>query len=482
MCSSTPLHMACTAAVETLPPELMDQIFGYLVRPPPSASRLHDQPKPTMLRARGDDDPPCDLKSLSLVNKRWRAMTLPTLFRHVHWALDRWDLLLAEPKADLDQDQDQDDAAASSLPLLPFLSDNGLGRHVDTLTMVVGDSLEHLSRVPQGHPGRAHLAEQAKTYNEDNNWVWRLLFSVMDPTRITVIASPQMLASLLSRMLFLGDAWSFTPLCHILSLSREDRQSAPSDTPDTASAGPSRARPSQLFTVRPWTSLLLNEGSSVRVYSTYDFIFKRPPSILGALLGAEQSPNDRPLVPTTIRNLAYVGIFPLSSHFHVLVNHLPRLDRLFVQLVPRDRDPPAPEGPEMRNVLTSDLCRSLSHLLPRRLLHRAACTDDDGVRQGCSATTATAWSCASSRPRTTPTPTTSTSTPLPPTGGILMTTGSASAPRVPPLPRAASPRTIGATCACLRAAMRPTGSRGRWPCSTCARAARGGASPGTACS
>ncbi len=45
--------------------------------------------------------------------------------------------------------------------------------------------------------------------HEDNNWVWETLFELMDPTRFTMMASPQMLASLLSRMLFLGDSWSF---------------------------------------------------------------------------------------------------------------------------------------------------------------------------------------------------------------------------------------------------------------------------------
>ena len=58
--------------------------------------------------------------------------------------------------------------------------------------------------------------------------------------------------------------------------------------------------------------------------------------MLGALLGAEEFPNDEPLIPSTIRDLSYVGIFPLSTHFNTLVQNLPRIDRLFVQLVPRN--------------------------------------------------------------------------------------------------------------------------------------------------
>ncbi len=75
--------------------------------------------------------------------------------------------------------------------------------------------------------------------------------------------------------------------------------------------------------MRPWTALLLNEGSSTRVYQTYEFFHKRPPSILGALLGSEEFPNDIPLLPLTIKSLGYVAIFPLSSHFSTLVRFLP---------------------------------------------------------------------------------------------------------------------------------------------------------------
>lgn len=34
--------------------------------------------------------------------------------------------------------------------------------------------------------------------------------------------------------------------------------------------------------------------------------------------------------------MSYIGIFPMSSHFSFLTNHFPRLDSLYVQLVPRN--------------------------------------------------------------------------------------------------------------------------------------------------
>lgn len=60
--------------------------------------------------------------------------------------------------------------------------------------------------------------------------------------------------------------------------------------------------------------------------------------MLGALLGVEEYPNDIPLLPATntIVEISYIGIFPLSTHFITLVQHLPPLERLYVQLVPRN--------------------------------------------------------------------------------------------------------------------------------------------------
>ena len=42
------------------------------------------------------------------------------------------------------------------------------------------------------------------------------------------------------------------------------------------------------------------------------------------------------LIAPTIRDFNYIGIFPMSHQFRNLVANLPRLDRLYVQLVPRN--------------------------------------------------------------------------------------------------------------------------------------------------
>ncbi len=52
-------------------------------------------------------------------------------------------------------------------------------------------------------------------------------------------------------------------------------------------------------------------------------------------MGAE-TPNHKAYISPTIREMSYIGMFPMLRHFCALTEHLPRLDRLFVQLVPRN--------------------------------------------------------------------------------------------------------------------------------------------------
>lgn len=376
-----PDEAMCTM-ISCLPAELLSHIFSFLDGVAPSDQRLHDQPHANILR----DPQSQTLKNISLVSRQWRATVLPLVFRNVVWYLDRFELMQA----------DHLQHAPSAIPLLHFIREHSLASYVKSLTLVIsctpttgngdvglyrrGDGSGHYGYSPDPLQPPSPLrrgagAERDLIFNEDSNWLWNLLFGVVNPLRFTLVASPRMLASLLARMLFLGDEWSFNQSHHILSLSRHSQNRAstavvtvrevadtdanavevdtlsfaatptpapapapaprPSSSSSSSFARPSRT-PCALFTVRPWTSLLLNEGSSTRVYKTYEYFHKRPPSLLGALLGAESFPNDAALIPPTVRSLSYVGIFPLSSHVNTLVQFLPRIERLFIQLVPRN--------------------------------------------------------------------------------------------------------------------------------------------------
>lgn len=56
--------------------------------------------------------------------------------------------------------------------------------------------------------------------------------------------------------------------------------------------------------------------------------------ILPDLVGAD-TPRHKPFISPTVREMSYIALFPMSSHFGSLTTKLPRLDSLYVQIVPR---------------------------------------------------------------------------------------------------------------------------------------------------
>jgi hypothetical protein len=377
--------------IDTLPPELLRQIFGFVDGPAPSEHRLNDQPAGDMLRS-----PDCPLKDISLVSKRWRVIVSPILFRNVVWALERCGDLLVKPDSDPDSDSDPID----QIPILSFLRANDLSRHIRSFTIIVCQRVapevspmplpgstgsRNVSRFQNnaqwkaargGHDGVFHepqahhsrMVDSTTAYNQDNNWLWMMLFSLMDPLKLTIIASPQTLASLLSCMVFVGDEDFFSSgeRLHILSLSRDSKSTSappqPSGSKASAKAtaatshscpGERKHIPTALFTIRPWTHLLLNENSSIRVYKSYHYFDRRQPSILPSLLGYEQAPNDTCMVPSTVTSLSYIAIFPLTHHFSILLYNLPHIEHFYLQLVPRNDI--LLDKQEMDHVQASDL-------------------------------------------------------------------------------------------------------------------------------
>ncbi|KAI2464019.1 hypothetical protein F4781DRAFT_93592 [Annulohypoxylon bovei var. microspora] len=340
--------------MDRIPPEVLLHIFDFLDGPAPSQVRLRHQPSDDMLHVKPQLLQ--SLKNVSLVCRAWRILVLPALFRHVLW----------RPKI-----SSLRAFTMNPIPLLRFLEDNQLDRGVTTFTLVV-DFIDK-------EADARHMTPEIRTV--DLEWLWDQLFSVIDPLRFTIVAPPTTLAAFMSRMLFLDDAWSFSIPYHVLSLARttrgpfrdrsvethlSDLQLSPPEHDTRRAAQPVSAGPSTgiryrkppacpLFTVRPWTSILLNEGSSTRVYRTYEFFLRRPPSMLGALLGCEEHPNDSPLIPPTVVDFNYIAIFPLSSHFEVLVQHLPKVERLFVQLTPGPESQILLDNTEMHLVDLADL-------------------------------------------------------------------------------------------------------------------------------
>jgi hypothetical protein len=337
------------ASIDSLPYEMLSHIFSHLDSPAPSTFKLRDQPTATILQSASVSG---NLKAISSVCQKWRKAVFPILFQNVIWRLDTLKLPTFQDRGEIEKD----------IEIIRFLQANDLCRYVTRITLIVDDSIDLLCTRTASNIGLTETGqEQHAIFDKDINCLWRSLFHFLDPSRFTIIASPAILAALLSRMICLEDSWSFSMPYHILSLSYDKpavvtkstfEEPVDGELPQTP-ATESKQPLSELFTIRPWHSILLNEGSFTKAYKTYEYYHKRPPSILGALLGAENSPNDGLMLPPTIKDMEYVGIFPLSTHVNLLAENLPRLDRLFVQLVPQndilnDRE-------EMKHIDANDL-------------------------------------------------------------------------------------------------------------------------------
>lgn len=114
------------------------------------------------------------------------------------------------------------------------------------------------------------------------------------------------------------ESWAFDIPLHVLSFSRTPGQ-------------PNRAQEhSNLHGAcwdSQWTSLTLNEGSSIKAYSSYEYYLKRPPSLFGSrhmqrLLRWNWS--------NTLHNLEYIAIFPIATHIRQVISALRSLHSLEV--------------------------------------------------------------------------------------------------------------------------------------------------------
>jgi hypothetical protein len=367
-----PVKKSGPTTIEDLPNELLANIIAHLDTPAPSTSHsaLHDEPTLEITHSKNTY-----LKSFSRVSKLWRQTAIPLLFKH--------------PRYILKYTQEEDKPILNDLigPFLKFAQEHQLAKIITTFTLVVRE--KKISNCP----------DNRKRTGEFDSF-WRALFRVIDPTTVLIAAPAEALGALTSTRIHTSDDWTFNCPCHYLRLQRKAR---PTDTltvkpepreedsfintlprglfPENLSevghvhssspASPSTevftfqsqfeeraemleeiryAIEAEIFDLKPWTSLLLNEGSSLRAYSTWQWWERRPPSvgemplllnscilnvfqILHNLVGDEEI---TALIRPGIKDFEYICIFPMASHFSRLSSALPRLDRLYIQLVPRN--------------------------------------------------------------------------------------------------------------------------------------------------
>ncbi|XMA07352.1 hypothetical protein WAI453_000143 [Rhynchosporium graminicola] len=325
----SPTDIIKPVCVEELPNEVLHQIFGYLVTQPPSSrlGALRDEPNFNITKSEEKT-----LKAISVTSRRWRAMIIPTLFKHSQF--------IVRGDSSLDSRLSQ-----KMKPFFNFITSNSLYT-IMSFALIVYD--REVTNKPFGGPRCNDFAE-----------FWYLLFQVINPTDLLIVAPPEALGRLTDCRVNLIDEKSFDCECQYLRLQM--RSESPQIgayswggwekilnengaeiegafiDPITGVRISSTERTSSfaLFSIRPWENLLLNEGSFIKVYLEPDHDRKRFPSILPDLVGLGHS--NHALASSTIRDMSYIAMFPVSSHFFVLVNNLPRLDRLYTQIVPQNK-------------------------------------------------------------------------------------------------------------------------------------------------
>ncbi|TVY57408.1 hypothetical protein LCER1_G000814 [Lachnellula cervina] len=378
--------------IESLPNELLTNIFGYLDTPKPSGFVLRDEPVFDLTHSEVTD-----LKSMSCVSKRWRRATLPLLFKFAQF-------IVAESKTQ------RPIIGEVMAPFFTFVKSNSLRKVIASFTFLILD--KNITHTSDG-------GDRLDSFSE----FWYSLFKIIDPVDLLIVAPAEALGAVTACRIHMEDAWCFSDChCHYLHLQRsptsvlespsievvplEDNSTAGqtsealesvsenlsiNDTPDvlnrpaeealsTASfyrdeegttdgnqqdplqaeasssaavvSKPARALSSALFDVRPWTTLLLNEGSSIRAYCTEEFWLRKQPSILPDLCGSDEAAK-KTFISPTIKTMNYIAIFPMQTHFAALVDNLPSLERIYVQIVPRNNALDDPE--RMLDVEPTDL-------------------------------------------------------------------------------------------------------------------------------
>jgi len=156
-------------------------------------------------------------------------------------------------------------------------------------------------------------------------WWARLLASV-NPETLTIIAPPYHFAELAQCSIVDCDNWAFNMPFQILQL-KQPRKHLVHVSLETAD--------DNLFNARPWTELLVNEGSSLKAYSSYEYFHRTVPSLISTFAKKRSSCPDMAI--SRLTSFHYTAIFPFYNHIDdvlKLVRNVMLLESFSVKLAP----------------------------------------------------------------------------------------------------------------------------------------------------
>ncbi|KAK5053120.1 hypothetical protein LTR84_002094 [Exophiala bonariae] len=264
-----------------LPNEILSRIISFLDTPSPFDTDLSQKPALDWPKDNNSNSKLRiqTLKSVSTTNQLLRSLTLPLLFRDVIfdpvWLSD----------------------------FLAFLKEKDLVQRVASVVAVVSGHYNHI------HPA----------------W-WARLLNEVPATRLHIIAAPHILAELIGVSSWSTDAWAFDIPHQILSLEQ---------SPETTTQQINYDELPTFLNARPWIGLTANEGSSVFAYTTYEYFFRRTPSLLSALAPSSSISGDAMFA--NLISFEYVAIFPFYNHVDEVLKCIQKmtcLQKLSIKLCP----------------------------------------------------------------------------------------------------------------------------------------------------
>ena len=287
-------------SLKDLPVELVELVIDLLDAESPSSRSLLQEPSSQINRSAIQP-----LKFLSVTCRSLRKLTLPILFKHmvlnIHVQYDK--LINPYRRTDITDAVD-------------FIARARLQTRIKT---VVVEFILLTSN------GRTDLNEGFASN------VCSQIMDLLEPQALTIVMPPS-LTPYLAMDGYLGpdqdDGWAFDIPIQVLTCRRTSSNPALQN-------GQIISRQQECWE-GPWSSVTINEASSVSVYSSYEYYLKRTPSFFRSrhtqrLLRWDWS--------KTLRHFEYIAIFPTAPHicevFKVLRN-LHCLEVLSVQFGPHE--------------------------------------------------------------------------------------------------------------------------------------------------
>ncbi|MCJ1431067.1 hypothetical protein MMC27_000417 [Xylographa pallens] len=333
--------------LDDLPLELILLILFYLDIRPASIAKLYEEPSIT------SDLTHQPLKNFSQTCSRCRSLSSPYLFRYstvqYHGSVLQ--------RSDVGESHGLVPLYTKVQDFLQFVIKQDLSHRVQSLVISTTHDVEvDTPLVLAGHPGR-ELGD-----------LWTSIFSVVQPYAITISAPPSTLAFLTSCVIDRSDEWAFKMHCQTLQLQISASISRINY--------PKPQQTNKLFQIVPWAHCILNEGSSIQVYNTYQYDAMVQPSVLSKFLLRDATLR----LLTSLCSFDYVAIFPLSGQLDTLLSFLfilPNLQRVTMQLAPQKQNRILEDASRVQRSLHSDLWMELEtafFLIAVDLVHKSYCS------------------------------------------------------------------------------------------------------------